>query len=140
MTGRVVRGGLSGLVLLAAAVLLLLPAPDGIAQGPMRAAGLVVFAVGLWATAIVPEVLTAIAFFLLAMLFEVAPAAVVFSGFASTALWLVFGGLFIGIAVQRTGLGDVLARSFLRAFGADYLTVLTGITSPASGCPSSCPR
>ena len=43
MTARVVRGGLSGVILLAAAILLLLPVPDGVAPGPMRAAGLVVF-------------------------------------------------------------------------------------------------
>ncbi len=124
---------LSLLVLAATAALLLLPPPPGMPEPAARAAGLVLFAVGFWATGIIPEVVTAISFFLLAMLFEVAPPAVVFSGFASTALWLVFGGLFIGVAVARTGLGAVLARAFLDRIGASYLSVLSGVAVACIG-------
>lgn len=124
---------LSLLVLAATAALLLLPPPPGMPEPAARAAGLVLFAVGFWATGIIPEVLTAISFFLLAMLFQVAAPAVVFSGFASTALWLVFGGLFIGLAVTRTGLGGVLARAFLDRIGASYLSVLSGVAVACIG-------
>src|SRR3546814_11693111 len=65
------------------------------------------------------------------MLFAVAPPEIVFSGFASAALWLVFGGLFIGAAVQRTGLGESLARMLVASIGRSYLTVLAGL---ALGC------
>src|SRR3546814_20236096 len=61
------------------------------------------------------------------MLFAIAPPEIVFSGFASAALWLVFGGLFIGAAVQRTGLGESLARMLVARIGRSYLTVLAGL-------------
>lgn len=126
-----VQTTIAALILTGSAALMLLPAPWGLPEPLLRSAGLVTFAVGFWATAAIPEVLTAIAFFLIAMLFAVAPPEVVFSGFASTALWLVFGGLFIGAAVQRTGLGESLAQMLVRRIGRSYLTVLTGL---ALGC------
>ncbi|MFN4089578.1 MAG: SLC13 family permease [Alphaproteobacteria bacterium] len=128
---RLIQPALAGLVLAGAALLLLGPVPEGVSERLFRAGGVVLFAVGLWATAAIPEVLTAIGFFLIAMLFAVAPADIVFSGFASTALWLVFGGLFIGAAVQRTGLGEALARMLVHRIGRSYLTVLSGL---AVGC------
>jgi di/tricarboxylate transporter len=61
------------------------------------------------------------------MLFAVAPAEVVFSGFQSTALWLVFAGMVIGVAVGRTGLGARLAETLARRFTATYPGVIAGI-------------
>jgi di/tricarboxylate transporter len=48
-------------------------------------------------------------FFLLATLLSIAPPSVVFSGFQSSAFWLVFGGLVIGVALDSTGLGARIA-------------------------------
>ncbi len=118
---------IAGLALAAAAVLFVAPAPAGVAPGVMPAAGLAVFAVGFWATAVIPGHLTAIAFFLFAMLFAVAPAPVVFSGFHSTALWLVFGGLVIGVAVRRSGLGERFARVLASRAGVSYAGIIAGI-------------
>jgi anion transporter len=92
-----------------------------------RAAALVVIAIGLWASAILPEHVTALLFFLGAMLLRVAPAAVIFSGFASPAWWLVLGGLLIGIAVEQTGLGRRLADRLLQRNTAGYRGALAGI-------------
>ncbi len=39
------------------------PPPDGMSSGAMRAASVIVVAIGLWATAVVPEYLTSIIFF-----------------------------------------------------------------------------
>src|SRR3546814_10786047 len=61
------------LVLAATATLLLGPVPEGASERLIRAGGLIVFTVGFWATAAIPEVLTAIVFFLIAMLFAIAP-------------------------------------------------------------------
>ena len=44
------------------------------------------------------------------MVLAIAPAGVVFSGFASGTLWLVLGGLIIAEAVNETGLGVRFAR------------------------------
>ncbi len=86
---------------------------------PLLAVGAVVLlAIILLASAIIPEYLTAILFFLLAIMLDLAPLQVVLSGFASTALWLVFGGLVIGVAVARSGLGERVARTLAaRSFG-----------------------
>ena len=117
----------------AAVVLFLTPDPEGVAPGMMRAAGLVVFAIGLWTTGVVAEHLTALAFFLAAMLSAVAPASVVFSAFHSTALWLVFGGLVISVAVRRSGLGERLAALLARRMGPSYLGVIGGIVAIGTG-------
>lgn len=104
-----------------------MPAPPGISPTLLHAAALTVFAIGLWATAAIPEEVTAIAFFLFAMLFAVAPPSVVFSGFASQAVWLVFAGIVIGAAVKHTGLGERLARALVLRMGRSYLAVITGL-------------
>ena len=65
---------------------------------------------GFWAFGTLPEHIVGLLFFLLAMLFAVAPPHVVFSGFASGTLWLVLAGLIIAEAVNRTGLVVRIAR------------------------------
>ena len=47
------------------------------------------------------------------MLFSVSPGHVVFSGFASSVVWLVFGGLVLGVAIKRTGLKPKAVIHFL---------------------------
>ncbi|BAU48396.1 sodium:sulfate symporter [Sulfurifustis variabilis] len=108
-------------------ILVLMPPPPGVSRTLLHAAALTVFAVGLWATAAIPEEVTAIAFFLLAMLLAVAPPSVVFSGFAAQAVWLVFAGVVIGTAVKHTGLGERLARALVLRIGRSYLAVITGL-------------
>jgi len=104
-----------------------LPPPAGFDAAKTHAAALVILAVGLWAVNIFPEHITGIVFLLAAMLLAVAPADVVFSGFASTTLWLVFGGLFMAEAVRATGLGERLARFMLDPFTRSYPAVIIGV-------------
>ena len=61
----------------------------------MRAAALLLLAIGLWATAALPEHITALLFLALCMVLAIAPANVVFSGFESGTVWLVLGGLVV---------------------------------------------
>lgn len=65
----------------------------------------------LWATSALPEYLTALLFFAAAMVAKIAPAGIIFSGFASSAFWLVFSGFVLGIAIRKTGLADRVARA-----------------------------
>jgi di/tricarboxylate transporter len=51
---------------------------------------------------------------------------VIFAGFGSSALWLVFGGLVIGTAVQTTGLGRRLARLLVGHLGGSYRRIVYG--------------
>jgi len=104
-----------------------MPPPDGIPQSAMTGAGLCLLAVGLYATAVIPEYLTALVFFSLAMVLGTADANVVFSGFHSAAYWLVFGGLIVGVAVQKTGLGLRIATSITSKLAKSYTQTVVGV-------------
>ena len=70
--------------------------------------------VALWATARLPEYLVALLFFAAAMVLHIAPAELVFSGFLSSAFWLVLSGFVLGVAIRKVGLAD-RAASLLAA-------------------------
>ena len=108
------------------AVLLITPLPELSAE-MSKAAGLALITITLLATAAIPEYLIALLFFLLAMLFKVAPAEIIFTGFQSTALWLVFGGLIVGVAIINTGLGHRLARRIADYLEGSYLRLISGM-------------
>jgi anion transporter len=91
------------------------------------AAGLTVLTIGMWATRSLPEHMVAVVFFVLAIVLSVAPEEVVLSGFLSSALWLVFGGLVLGVAVQRTGLGRWLASGMVDRIGSSYASVIAAV-------------
>lgn len=65
----------------------------------------------LWATSLLPEFITALLFFTVAMAAKIAPPETIFGGFASSAFWLVFSGFVLGIAIRKTGLADRAARA-----------------------------
>lgn len=112
-----------------ALAILLLVLPADMLPVPGKAAGLAVFAIGLWATGVLPEYLSALLFFTLAMLLKAAPPHVVFSGFQSTALWLIFGGLVVGVAIQRTGLGERIASRLSVRLGTSYAGLVAGMVT-----------
>lgn len=87
---------------------------------------LIATTVGLWATGKLPEYLTALLFFTFAMIFAVAPASVVFSGFASSAFWLVVSGYVIGIAIAKTGLAARVARVLAARLASSYPRMVFG--------------
>lgn len=137
---RPLRDGLAALVMLArsprhaiavacvlAGMLLALYPPASLPPQAARPAGLAVGAIGLWVTAAIPEYLTALLFFLLAILLGAAPAATVFSGFHSATFWLVFGGLCMGAAMHHTGLGARIARGLLARTGSGYTALVWGL-------------
>lgn len=128
-----VSQGVAGLSAVFAVALLVVPVPAGVPAGVMTAAALAVLALGFWASAVLPEHVTALGFFLFAVLFSVAPPAVVFSGFHSTALWLVFGGLIISVAIKRSGLGARIARTLARRLiGTSYPAIIGGVVAIAA--------
>ncbi len=113
----------------AGALALLFWPPDAFTPEMARAAALSVFALGLFAGGLFPDHVTAVLYFLFAMLFAVAPASVVFSGFHSAAFWLVFGGLVISVAVDETGLGARIARAIAARLRPSYLAIVTGLAA-----------
>ena len=104
---------LTALIVGVAAAIFFTPPPVGVSVNVMHTGGLLVLVMGLWATGALPESLTALIFFALAVLLSVAKPEVIFSGFTSGTLWLVLGGLVIAEAVRMTGLGERIARAAL---------------------------
>ncbi|MDR3462997.1 MAG: SLC13 family permease [Beijerinckiaceae bacterium] len=95
-------------------------------EGGMLLPGIIVAATILvWASAALPEYLAALLFLAAAMVLHIAPADVVFSGFASSAFWLILSGFVFGAAIRKVGLADrvggllsgPLSKSWLRMVG-----------------------
>jgi anion transporter len=114
-------------VIAAAALIFFLPPPAGYTPQTMHAGALCLLVIGLWALSALPEHLVGLLFFLLAMVFAVAPSNVVFSGFASGTLWLVLGGLIIAEAVNRTGLGVRIARFLIGRHALSYRALIAAV-------------
>lgn len=117
--------------LCAAAILagigILVAAPPWLTLQQQVAAAVALGAVAFWGSGALPEPLTAFLFLALAATF-VAPPEIVFAGFMSPAFWLVFGGVIVGMAVERTGLGGRIALRLSTLFGTRYAALVFGIT------------
>lgn len=129
MTARYRTPLIAGILAIVALTLWFTPPPAGASPMMMHAAALVVMSIGCWATMIVPEHLTALGFFLGAMVLHVGSPSVIFSGFAGPAFWLVFGGLVIGAGVERTGLGRRIAQALVGRFKGGYLATVAGVVT-----------
>jgi len=116
---RLLTAATAALVLAALALLVTAP-PGGLDDRALRAGALILLTVGLWALGTVPEHLTSLLFFLLAVLLGVAAPGVIFSGFASAIFWLVLGGLVIADAVHQTGLGSRIAARLFARYSYSY--------------------
>lgn len=126
MTHPFVKFG-TALVVMMAAVVFFLPPPASYTAQTMHAGALCLLVIGLWAMGALPEHIVALIFFLLAMLFAIAPPAVVFSGFASGTLWLVLGGLILAEAVNHTGLGVRFARVLIGRHALSYRALIAAV-------------
>lgn len=101
--------------------------PLGLGPSVAPVAGLIVGTITLYATGVTSEHVTALLFFTIAMVFAIAPASLIFSGFASKAFWLVLSGLILGAAINQTGLGARVARALARLFPPTYGGLLAGL-------------
>lgn len=118
----------SGLLVLAAAVAVgVFPGLFGLSPALGVPAALTVFTIGCWATGAIPEYLASLTFLAAAMVLGAAPAALIFSGFAATAFWLVFAGVVIGAAVNRTGLGERLAATTIGRVSGSYARTVAAV-------------
>lgn len=97
---------------------------------PMALSALVTLVViALWASARLPEYLVALLFFAAVMVLQLAPAAVTFSGFASSAFWLVLSGFVLGTAIRSTGLADRLANRLLPHLAGSWPRLVGGVVA-----------
>ena len=95
--------------------------------GVLPAAGIIGFAIAMWATGVIPVQITALVMFLAAVVLNVAPPEVVFSGFHSTAVWLVFGGIVLSLSAQRSGLATRIVQTLITHLPPRYFGMAAGI-------------
>lgn len=100
--------------------------PDWLPPGTAPTTAVALVVISFYATGLVAEAITSLLFFLAAMLFAVAPAEVVFSGFASNAFWIIFGGLILGMSIRYTGLGQHIATVLLARLPGRYGLLIAG--------------
>lgn len=106
--------------------LLVLYSPEWLSGQATAAGALSLVIIALYATGLITEALTSLLFFLMAMIFAIAPGSVVFSGFNSAAFWIIFGGLVLGLAIRHTGLGEQIAKSLTNAMPSSYVQLVAG--------------
>lgn len=113
--------------LLAGGIVLLLPAPEGLAPGAWRYFALFVAAMtGIAAEPLPPAQLGLIAVSIAAALRLVHPtpaqsAAWALSGFANSTVWLIFAAYMFAAGYSKTGLGRRIALLLIRAMGRSTL-------------------
>lgn len=97
------------------AVLMLMPAPAGLPEAGKRVIAVAILAIGLWCTEALPAGVTAMLLVVALVLTKaVAGFAEALSGFADPVAYFLIGVLTIGLAVQKSGLAERVARFFLR--------------------------
>ena len=110
-----------GLVLgpLAFALTAITAPPGGMAEGAWLVAGLTLWMAAWWMTEAVPLAVTAVLPFVILPLAGVSDAEETASTYYSPILFLLLGGAFIALAIERTGMHRRLALAILRGVGAD---------------------
>lgn len=110
-----------GLILgpLAFALTMFTAPPAGMAEGAWLVAGLTVWMAAWWMTEAVPLAVTAVLPFVILPLAGVSDAEETASTYYSPILFLLLGGAFIALAIERTGMHRRLALAILRGVGAD---------------------
>jgi solute carrier family 13 (sodium-dependent dicarboxylate transporter), member 2/3/5 len=104
---------------LAFALTALTAPPAGMAVGAWLVAGLTLWMAAWWMTEAVPLAVTAVLPFVILPLAGVSDAEQTASTYYSPILFLLLGGAFIALAIERTGMHRRLALAILRAVGAD---------------------
>jgi sodium-dependent dicarboxylate transporter 2/3/5 len=104
---------------LAFALTALTAPPAGMPEGAWAVAGLTLWMAAWWMTEAMPLAVTAMLPFVILPLAGVSDAETTASTYYSPILFLLLGGAFIALAVERTGLHRRLALAILRGVGAE---------------------
>lgn len=86
----------------------------------------------LWITGFVPPFMAGLIFFALSTIFHLLDPALLFSGFGSTAVWLIISGFVIGSAISVSGLSQRLASSIAPALTTSYPKLIAGLVASAA--------
>ncbi|TNB49324.1 SLC13 family permease [Martelella lutilitoris] len=96
-----------------------------------RTLGLVLVTLSLWATSLVPAYLASLIFIAVALLLRLAPPDVVFSGFHSSAMWLIFTGFLIAAGVRKAGLSERIGSALTARLSHSFTLLIVGIFAVA---------
>jgi len=103
------------LVIVVCAALMVMPAPAGLPEAGKRVIAVAILAIGLWCTEALPAGVTAMLLVVALVLTQaVAGFPEALSGFADPVAYFLIGVLTIGLAVQKSGLAERVARFFLQ--------------------------
>ncbi|WP_324261146.1 DASS family sodium-coupled anion symporter [Altererythrobacter sp. H2] len=97
---------------------ILLPVPDGMTREAFVVAGLVVLMAAWWMTEAIPLTATALMPFLVLPLAGVMGAKDTASAYYAPILFLLLGGAFLALAIERTGLHRRLSLAILKTIGS----------------------
>ena len=92
--------------------LIAMPAPAGLPEGGKRVIAVAVLAIGLWCTEALPAGVTAMVL-IVALVLTGSGFPDALAGFADPVAYFLIGVLTIGLAVQKSGLAERVARFFL---------------------------
>ncbi|MGB5917520.1 SLC13 family permease [Arcobacter sp.] len=81
-----------------------------------------------WATSIVPSFYSSLLFLFSCTAFSLSSKELIFSGFASSAFWLVFAGMLIGTAIKNVNLTHRFSKIFSNLKNVSYLNIIISIT------------
>lgn len=104
--------------ILAFALTIIVPAPAGMPQEAWLVAGLVVWMAAWWMTEAIPLTATALLPFLVLPFAGVLDAKATASAYYEPILFLILGGAFIALAIERTGLHRRLSLAILKTVGS----------------------
>lgn len=134
------RSSILLLAVLVAAWLAFIPL-EGQSAKFSQSAAVILLTLVFWSIGVFPPFLTGLLFFGLAVVLNLIEPNVLFSGFSSTAIWLIISGFIIGAAISNSGLGRRLAafiaphvtKSYAFLIGGLVLSaVLLGFVMPSS--------
>ena len=117
--------------ILFAIIIAVLPSTAQSEQFSHHAAVILITLVG-WSTGVLPPFLIALGFFAMVSILDLMPTSLLFSGFGSTAVWLIISGFVIGSAISSSGLGKKLASVIAPHITASYSALIFGLIFIAS--------
>lgn len=123
---RYFRPATVGLILILA-LAVTLTRPAGLDPRQAAVFGVVLVTLSLWATGLVPGYVASTFFFTALLLGGLAAPELVFSGFSSTAMWLIVTGFVIGAAITQSGLGARMGALALPHLSKSYPMLIAGL-------------
>lgn len=109
--------------------MLLSPAPDGMSLASWRVAALVIIMAIWWMSQAVPLTVTALLPFITLPLMDIMSAGDVASQYYSPILFLILGGAFLALAIERTGLHRRVALYIVSKTGNSAMSLLLAFMS-----------